>query len=131
MEAGERPRGQRLELTTAHGIETVPVTFGTTGVQADFDLGNGTGLLISEELAQRLKLETVGVEPGGGIGGAKPRAVVFVPELTIAGHAFRHVRAHIDPGLRSDANIGLAQLAAFRIWTDFPGRAVYLEPRED
>lgn len=128
---GESPPGERVSLTSAHGIETIPVRFDKTEVQADFDLGNGSGLLISKTLADRLDLEPVGVEPGGGIGGAKGRAVVFVPELTVAGHSFRNIRAHVDDGAHVDANVGVAQLRAFMIVTDFPNGAVWLDLRKD
>lgn len=128
---GAIPAGVRLPLTAANGIESIPVQFGEVPVDADFDLGNGSGLLLSRALAERLALEAAGIEPGGGIGGAKGRAVVYVPELTVAGQSFRHVRAHIDEDARVDANIGVAQLRAFRIVTDFPGRAVWLDARND
>lgn len=128
---GESPAGERVALTSAHGIESIPVRFGATQVHADFDLGNGTGLLISKVLADRLGLEPAGIEPGGGIGGAKGRAVVYVPELTVAGHSFRNVRAHVDDDAQVDANVGVAQLRAFRIVTDFPNGAVWLELRKD
>jgi hypothetical protein len=123
------PAGTRLPLTSSHGIEAIPVSFGSIEAQADFDLGNGTGLLVSRALADRLGLELVGFEPGGGVGGALGRAVVVVPELTIAGTTFRNVRAHIDERAQVDANVGVPQLRAFRIVTDFAGHAVWLEPR--
>jgi len=123
------PAGTRIPLTNSHGIETIPVSFGSIEAQADFDLGNGTGLLVSKALADRLGLEPVGVEPGGGVGGSLGRAVVVVPELTIAGTTFRNVRAHIDERAQVDANVGVPQLRAFRMVTDFAGHAVWLEPR--
>ncbi|QKG71979.1 retropepsin-like aspartic protease [Erythrobacter mangrovi] len=125
------PDGTRLPLSAAHGIETIPVSFGTTEVQADFDLGNGTGLLVSQALVDRLGLTPVGVEPGGGLGGAKGRPVIIVPELTIAGQVFQDVRAHVDEVAQVDANVGVAQLRSFAIVTDFPGRAVWFARREN
>ncbi|WP_338242973.1 pepsin/retropepsin-like aspartic protease family protein [Aurantiacibacter hainanensis] len=122
--------GAELALTAAHGIETIPVTFGNeTTVPADFDLGNGSGLLISADLAQRLRLEPVGVEPAGGIGGATGRLVVYVPELTFAGQTFLNVRAHVSEGMNVPANVGVALLRNFLITTDFPNRRVWLEGR--
>ncbi len=130
MAEGEEPAGTKLALTVANGIETIPVTFGGGHVaQADFDLGNGTGLLISAELASRLGLKPVGIEPGGGIGGAAGRQVVYVPELDIAGKSFHHVRAHVADG-DAAANVGVDLLRQFRIVTDFPNRLVWLQPRE-
>lgn len=122
--------GVVLPLTTQHGIETIPVQLadGRT-IAADFDLGNGTGLLISSELACELGLEPVGVEPGGGIGGSLGRLVVYVPELTIAGVTFRGVRAHVSEDMQVPANVGVALLRQFLILTDFPQRQVWLQAR--
>lgn len=124
----ELPGGLRLLLTAAHGIETVPVLFGEMEVSADFDLGNGSGLLLSSELASQLKLEPVGIEPAGGIGGAAARPVVYVRELTLAGRLFRNIRAHVLENLQVPANVGVGILRRFRIVTDFPNRAIFLDP---
>lgn len=120
-----------LQLETAHGIETIPVTFGeSTVVRADFDLGNGTGLLVSPALVRELGLEPVGVEPGGGIGGHVGRLVVRVPELTIAGMTFHNMRAHVSDNLQVAANVGVGLLRNFLIVADFPNRKVWLRERE-
>ncbi|WP_338466204.1 aspartyl protease family protein [Novosphingobium sp. ZN18A2] len=120
--------GRRLALKPANGIETITVRFGpSTEVNADFDLGNGTGLLISADLAKQLKLAPVGVEPGGGIGGAADRLVVFVPQLAIAGKTFYNVRAHVSGNMQEPANIGVSILRHFRIVTDFPNGQVWFE----
>lgn len=128
--AQDLKRGVRLPLTAARGIETIPVRFGEIEVSADFDLGNGSGLLLSSELASQLELEPVGIEPAGGIGGAAPRPVVYVQELTIAGHNFRHIRAHVVDSLQVPANVGVGILRQFHIVTDFPNREVFLTPTE-
>lgn len=124
----ELPQGVRLPLMAAHGIETVPVLFGDMEVSADFDLGNGSGLLLSPELARQLELEPVGIEPAGGIGGAAARPVVYVQELTVAGRPFRNIRAHVVENLQVPANIGVGILRRFRILTDFPNREIFLDP---
>lgn len=121
-------KGVRLPLTAAHGIETIPVRFGEIEATADFDLGNGSGLLISPDLASQLELEPVGLEPAGGIGGAALRPVVYVPQLTIAGRTFRQHRAHVVDSLQVPANVGVGILRHFRIVTDFPNREVLLAP---
>lgn len=122
---------EALQLESAHGIETIPVTFGeSTVVRADFDLGNGTGLLVSAALARELGLEPVGVEPGGGIGGEVGRLVVRVPELTIAGVTFHNVKAHVSENLQVAANVGVGLLRNFLIVTDFPNRKVWLDQRD-
>lgn len=124
------PEGVMLDLTAAHGIETIPVGFGTAGTRmADFDLGNGSGLLISAGLASELALTPVATELGGGIGGEVARPVVIVPELTIAGKTFRNVRAQVSADACISANIGVDLLREFTIVTDFPGRRVWLRPR--
>ncbi len=125
------PRGVMLELTRSHGIETIPVQFGpSSAVPADFDLGNGSGLLISSALSEKLGLQPAGVEPSGGIGGAVPRLVVYVPDLTIAGKTFHHVRAHVVKDMEVPANVGVGILREFVIVTDFPGRRVWFDPRD-
>lgn len=124
------PEGIMLDLTAAHGIETIKVGFGAAGEQAaDFDLGNGSDLLISSTLASQLALTPVGTEEGGGIGGAVSRPVVYVPELTIAGKTFRNVRAQVSADARVHANVGVSLLREFIIVTDFPKRRVWLQPR--
>lgn len=124
------PDGVMLDLTSANGIETIMVGFGAAGAQsADFDLGNGSDLLISSALASKLALAPVAAAEGGGIGGAVTRPVVYVPELTIAGVTFRDVRAHVTQDARMSANIGVSLLRRFVIVTDFPQRRVWLRPR--
>ena len=130
-QSGDEPMaGVMLPLSSSHGIETIPVTFGGVAADADFDLGNGTGLLLSREMAERLNLRPVGVEPAGGIGGAAGRTVVYVPELTIAGRIFRNVRAHVADNAQVPANVGVGLLRRFRIVTDFRQRAIWLHPIE-
>ena len=68
---------------------------------------------------------------GGGLGGARERDIVVLRNLRVAGREFRDVPAAIDPGeTASDLNIGTSILRHFVITTDFPQRAVWLEPRE-
>ncbi|MCT2558075.1 aspartyl protease family protein [Tsuneonella sp. YG55] len=130
LDEAEAPAGTMLELAPAHGIETIAVRFGTAGERAaDFDLGNGSGLLISTGLAKDLGLVPVGLEPAGGIGGAILRPVVFVPEITIAGRSFHDVRAHVSPDLQVPANVGVGLLRNFMIVTDFPAKRVWLDAR--
>lgn len=122
------PTGERLPLASSKGIETIPVTVGGVSATADFDLGNGSDVRISQALADRLRLDPVGMEPAGGIGGAGLTPVVFIPELIIAGHPFRAVRAHVSPAADgADLNVGLRILRHFRMVIDFPGRAVWLD----
>ncbi|WP_159456576.1 alpha/beta fold hydrolase [Altererythrobacter xiamenensis] len=130
VERDTQPLGKALDLSPSHGIETIPVEFGPLGqLRADFDLGNGSGLLISSKLATDLDLSPVGFEPAGGIGGSLLRAVVIVPEVTLAGRTFYDVRAHVSSDLQVPANVGVSLLRHFMIVTDFPEKRVWLIDR--
>lgn len=130
------PRGVRLPLSEHRGTPAVPAGVeGHEPVQAVFDLGNGSDVLIGRAYAERIGLAAPGriVERtiGGGLGGARTRDIVLLRTLTLAGRTFRDVRAAIDPGeTASDLNIGTSILRHFRITTDFADRAIWLEPVE-
>jgi hypothetical protein len=103
-------------------------------VQAAFDLGNGSEMMIGRQAAEHLGLSGPGriVErkTGGGIGGPVFRDVVALSTISIAGKTFANVRAAIeDQDSQSDANIGVKQLRHFIIVTDFPGHKLWLQPR--
>ena len=124
------PAGIELPVTDHDGISAIPALASGIRVMADFDLGNGSGVLISKPLAERLRLPVVGIEPSGGIGGSKPREVVYLPSLTIAGKQFLHVRCHVDPQANAgDLNIGVGLLRRFLIVTDLAEGKVWLSPR--
>ncbi|WP_344698422.1 pepsin/retropepsin-like aspartic protease family protein [Sphingomonas limnosediminicola] len=126
--AGE-PKGQRLSLTKVHGVEAIEVVAsGVTG-QAEVDLGNGSGLLISRSFANKLKLKTIGRKPGGGIGGEVQRDLVRLASLDVAGKRYRDLVAAVDDQpTASDLNIGTSILKDFVLTTDFSQRAVWLDP---
>jgi predicted aspartyl protease len=125
----DAPAGAKLPLTTHAGIESVPVLANGTEVQAEFDLGNGSDVMISRDLAKKLKLRIIGKKSGGGIGGAIDRDLVRLDALDVAGKRFRNVMAAIDDqDSHNDMNIGTAILKNFRITTDFKRRAVWLDP---
>jgi predicted aspartyl protease len=128
------PMGVRLSLTHFRGNETVPLSIEGRGpVQAEFDLGNGSDLLIGKAYARRtgLLFRAHASESGGGIGGPVERRIVTLRSVRIAGVTFRNVRAAIDeqPGA-ADANIGVKLLRRFRIVTDFAQKSIWLEPRK-
>ncbi len=135
LSQSETPRGVMLPLTTFRGIEVFPVAIeGHEGVQAAFDLGNGSEMMIGRQAAGRLGIATPGrvleQSKGGGIGGPVDRDVVALSTISIAGKKFANVRAAIeDQDSQSDANIGVKQLRHFIIVTDFPGRKLWLQPR--
>lgn len=127
----EKPSGIQLPLTEHNGIETVPVTVGKINAQAVLDFGNGSGVLISRELATQMGLKPVDKVKGGGFGGEIEREAVVLPELTLAGHIFREVQAEIDEtSSRAELNIGTPILKHFVVTADYKGRFAWFQPVE-
>jgi predicted aspartyl protease len=130
------PAGVRLPLSNLRGTPAIPAAVeGHDPVQAVFDLGNGSEVLIGRAYAERLGLTAperiVERRRGGGLGGAREREIVVLRNLSVAGREFRDVPAAIDPGeTASDLNLGTSILRHFIITTDFARRAIWLEPRE-
>ena len=123
------PPGHRLELTGHAGIESVPVAVNGVKANAEFDLGNGSDVMVSRAMAKKLSLKITGQKAGGGIGGEIKRDTVTIERLAVAGAIFRHVPAAIDDQpSANDLNIGTSILKNFLITTDFKQRAVWLEP---
>ena len=123
------PRGARLPLTAHAGIEAIPVKANGVDAQAEFDLGNGSDVMISRDLVKKLGLKILGKKAGGGIGGAIERDYVLLPTLEVAGRRFHNLHANIDDQpSHNDMNIGTSVLKNFLITTDFKGRAVWLAP---
>jgi predicted aspartyl protease len=137
LPGGSNPAGSRLELTTEHGVETIPVSVEQAGpVRATFDLGNGSQVLIGKQLVERLHLlsdgHVVSASRGGGLGGETERQVIVLHSLEVAGRRFENVPAAIDPQpSASDLNVGVDILRHFVITTDFAAHAVWLQPRPD
>lgn len=125
----------RLPLTDAKGIKQIPVRIeGQPEILADFDIGNGSRVLVSESFARRAGIlapdRITGTESGGGIGGAVTRQRVTLKTLEIAGRTLHNIDAAIDPSPDApDANIGVSVLRRFELLIDFPGAAVWLRPR--
>lgn len=130
-----KPKGTMLPLVTYRGIEGFPVTIeGHAGIQAAFDLGNGSEMMLGRQAANRLGIGAPGRvierKKGGGIGGSIDRDIVKLSSVTIAGKTFADVRAAIDEqDSQSDANIGVNILRHFVIVTDFPGHKLWLARR--
>lgn len=130
--AREPRRGVMLPLTEANGQKLMPVSIeGGAPVQADFDLGNGTGVLVGRAYARRAGLldgRPVQTLDGGGLGGACKRERIVLKRLTLAGRTFTDVTADIDDSDKaSDANIGVGLLQHFRIAADFAGGRLWLD----
>jgi predicted aspartyl protease len=128
------PGGERFALTAERGVETFPASVeGHPPVQAEFDLGNGSEVLVGRDYAERIGLlapdRVVARSEGGGIGGKVTRDIVVLKTLAIGGRTFENVRAAIDAtGHGGDLNVGTSILRHFLITTDFPQRALWLEP---
>jgi hypothetical protein len=130
LPADATPAGVKLPLMAHAGIEAIPVTANGVSAQAEFDLGNGSDVMISRNLVKKLGLKVLGKRAGGGIGGAVQRDFVRLDKLEVAGRTFRNVTANIDDQpSHNDMNIGTSILKNFLITTDFKGRAVWLQPR--
>jgi predicted aspartyl protease len=130
-----QPRGTLVNLSDANGIKQIPVSFnGAAPVQADFDLGNGSEILLSEEFAQTVGLLTadriLGIKQGGGLGGPVERTLVRIDSLSIAGVEMHDLIAAVAPSADgADANVGASLLRDFIMVIDFPGNRLWLEPR--
>ena len=125
------PQGVRLTLREHKGIMQVPVTIESLeSVYADFDLGNGSEVLIGRSYAlQNQWLDSdriVGTKMGGGIGGAVSQELIELETLTIAGVSIPAVIAAIDSTEDAPAaNIGVAILRNFVMIIDFSDKAVW------
>lgn len=125
------PRGAKLPLTAHAGIEAIPVKANGIAAQAEFDLGNGSDVMISRDLVKKLGLKILGKKAGGGIGGAIERDYVLLPALEVAGRQFHDIHANIDDQpSHNDMNVGTSILKNFVITTDFKDRTVWLAPLE-
>lgn len=130
----EEPRGVKLALTSARGIESVPCRVEGVETDADIDLGNGSDVLVGRAFAQAHGLlapaRIIGRKTGGGIGGSVERELVTLSSLEIAGVTFKDVAAAIDPQpTAGPVNVGTSILRHFVLVIDYGGRAAWFEPR--
>jgi predicted aspartyl protease len=129
------PAGERFALVTRRGIESFPVSIeGHAQAAAEFDLGNGSEVLVGKAYAEGIGLTApgriVGRAEGGGFGGRVTRDLIVLKSLRIGSRVFENVRAAIDATPNAaEINIGTAILKHFRITTDFPQHTLWLEPR--
>jgi hypothetical protein len=123
------PRGAKLALSAHAGLEAIPVKANGVAAEAEFDLGNGSDVMISRDLVKKLGLQILGKKAGGGIGGAIERDYVLLPTLEVAGRQFHNIHANIDDQpSHNDMNVGTSILKNFLITTDFKDRTVWLAP---
>lgn len=126
--------GTALTLTGHAGIEAIPARVEGIAAAADFDLGNGSNVMLGKAFAERNGLLTpariIAHRQGGGIGGGMEREVVRLSTLELAGTVFRDVEADVDAlGNAGELNLGVRILRHFIIVTDFAQSRVWLEPR--
>jgi len=126
--------GIGLPLTEHAGIESMPATVEGIAAAADFDLGNGTDILIGKAFASSHGLldaaHLVGKRRGGGIGGEIDRQVVRLHTLEVGGMRFTEVEAQVDPMSNAgELNLGVRILRRFIIVTDYSQHRLWLEPR--
>jgi predicted aspartyl protease len=134
LDPSERPRGVKLALTSARGIESVPCRIEGVETHADIDLGNGSDVLIGRAFAQANGLldpaRITGRKTGGGIGGTVDRDMVTLAIIEIAGVKFTNVPAAIDPQTTAGpVNVGTSILRRFVLVIDYGGHAAWFEPR--
>lgn len=128
------PVSDPLPLQDAHGIKQLSASVNGVAVLADFDLGNGSEVLLSRSFAERAGLlapeNILGTKMGGGIGGDVERTLVRVETLEIGGLTLKDVTAAVAPqGDGADANVGVSVLRNFHIVVDYEGNRIWLEPR--
>jgi hypothetical protein len=121
---------------------SVPASIeGGPEVQVDFDLGNGSPLLVFPAYWQphnMLSDRKVSSRLGGAVGGSREEKLATVKSLTFAGHTFRDIPAQFSlPGVQSVdnnhvvANVGMPIYSRFRVMTDYPHNRLYLIPNAE
>lgn len=135
-DAHSDPEGVRLPLVEHNGIMQVPVTIeNLEPAGADFDLGNGSEVLIGRTYAMQNGLldptRIVGARDGGGIGGAVSRELIKLEFIALAGVSFPAMIAAVDSTDGAPAaNVGVSILRKFAMTIDFPAHQVWLTPVE-
>jgi hypothetical protein len=134
-----QPGAVRLELGRHADNHTVPVSVeGAAAVPFDFDLGNGSPLIVYaayRDSAHLLDGKRQSLTLTSGVGGAKPDKMATVGSIALGGVQMTQVPAAFpdagDDAVSSDrtaGNIGLPVFKRFRLMTDYPHNAVWLIP---
>lgn len=132
----EVPEGKRLTLHDHRGIKQFRIGIGDDqGVLADFDLGNGSEMLVGQDYAEHHGLlredRIIGEKQGGGLGGSLSRTLVSLDSVTVGEAEFGEVVAAVDPTEDApDANVGVSILRNFVIIVDFADNALWLAKRQ-
>jgi hypothetical protein len=133
------PGAVRLALGRHGDNRTVPVSVeGAAPVPFDFDLGNGSPLIVYgayRDSAHLLDGKPQSLTLTSGVGGAKPDKVATVGSITLGGVQLASVPAAFpDAGNdavssdRAGGNIGLPVFRRFRLVMDYPHNAIWLTP---
>ncbi len=134
------PGATAVPIMAVNGIRTVPVSIeGRPPVPMDFDLGNGSPLLINSGFWKPAGLLTDGrpssKQLSGAVGGMKTRDVITVRSLIFAGVTFTQIPAELFGDEAKDAdgtvslgNIGMPILSRFLLTTDFAHDRIWLTP---
>lgn len=128
-----------VPLVTANGIRTLDVTVEGRTVPVDFDLGNGSALILNPpfwEAAGFLDGRRTSTTMAGAVGGVHEVKTAMVRELKLGGATFHAVPATLagehaaaSKSERSLGNVGLPVLARFRLIVDFPrDRVLFAAP---
>lgn len=134
------PGAAETPILTANGLRSVPVSIeGRPPVQMDFDIGNGSPLLVYSAFWKPAGLlddgrpQSAGLS--GAVGGLKERKLTTVRTVTFGGTTFTEVPAVLfeDNGDSSESNrtlgnIGLPILSRFRLFVDYPNDRLWLIP---
>lgn len=118
------PVGARLSLEEARGLVSIPIEIEGKPVRADIDTGNSGALLLGAAFVEANGFLTdgrkIGVNRGGGIGGAIVRQRFVTRSVTIAGETIAGAAAVVDPLPNAGpANIGSALLRRFLVTLDY------------
>jgi hypothetical protein len=128
-----------VPVTATGGVPTVPASIeGGPEVQWDFDIGNGSPLLVYPAYWQKHGMvdgRTTSKTMGGAVGGQRPEILGTTRSLTFAGITFKDVpTTFTTPGAsgvdadRAQGNIGLPVYSRFRLITDYPHSRLWLVP---
>lgn len=136
------PGAVAVPVTNSNGLHAIPASIeGAEPVLFDFDLGNGSPLLVfpgywkpRNLLADRPSSKAL----AGAIGGMKPRNVATIRTLTLGGVVLKDIPANFgeEDGSALDTtqtlgNIGMPILSRFDLTTDYSRHRILLKPRPD
>lgn len=136
------PGAVAVPVTSVGGIHAIPAMMEGQGpVLMDFDLGNGSPLLVFPnhwKPHRMLEGRPSSKSLSGAIGGLKARDVATVRTLTLAGVTFRDIPAVFGEddasafgSTRTAGNIGMPILSRFQLTTDYTRERLLLTPRPD